>query len=694
METATPSKKPQWLATAALALPWMMGVSGIAYALISAIDIYGHGPLSPAMLDWLILSFALLTGSAGVVYFRISRHFSKQKEKYYRSLIENSSDLITVFDLDGTIRYESPSIERILGYKAGELYGKVVFEFMHPDDVAQAFQNFRVGVCSPGKPQICEFRFKHKDGSWRMLESIGSCLPPSPEGVRIIINSRDVTERYTLTQKLRLLQLAASSVSDGIVVCDASEPDMPLLYINPAFEKMTGYIEAEILGKNLRFLQRENRNQPGIDKLREAIKKGEACDAIVLNYRKDGTPFWNEIRIRPVQNPEGLLTHYVGIKTDVTERIHANQALKESEERFRQLAENIPEVFWLSDPELTKIFYVNPSYENIIGRTCESLYKNPRSFMEVIHPDDRAQVMATVGRSNEGFDLEHRIIRPGGEIRWIRARTVPVRDTTGKVYRIAGVAEDITEARQSVENLRSAKKKLEETQAQLVQSEKLAGIGQLAAGVAHELNNPLSGVMGFSQLLLDDPELSGQHRKDVETILGQSQRCKTIIQNLLQFSRRRDPKVETLDLIVLLKATLNLVAYEFTTSGIKMVQTLPSSLPPIHGDSNQLQQVFVNLLTNAQQAMAGCSKQSLTVEAGHTSTHSYIRIRDTGAGIAPEIMSKIFDPFFTTKPVGQGTGLGLSICYGIIQEHAGKITVESKPEEGSTFTVELPIYDE
>jgi two-component system, NtrC family, sensor kinase len=237
-----------------------------------------------------------------------------------------------------------------------------------------------------------------------------------------------------------------------------------------------------------------------------------------------------------------------------------------------------------------------------------------------------------------------------------------------------------------------AKRKLEETQMQLVQSEKLAGIGQLAAGVAHELNNPLSGILGFTQLLLEDSSMNEQQHKDLETIHVQSQRCRTIIQNLLQFSRRREPRREPLDIIPLLKATLELVKYEFSTSGIEIVQKLPASLPPIFGDSHQLQQVFLNLMTNARQAVDKTRQGRLEIETVSADDKLQIRVCDNGCGIAPAIEGKVFDPFFTTKPPGEGTGLGLSICYGILQQHDGSLRFVPTPGGGTTFIVELPFY--
>jgi two-component system NtrC family sensor kinase len=215
----------------------------------------------------------------------------------------------------------------------------------------------------------------------------------------------------------------------------------------------------------------------------------------------------------------------------------------------------------------------------------------------------------------------------------------------------------------------------------------------LAAGVAHEINNPLSGVMGFAQLLLDDPQLTPQQRSDVETICTQAQRCRVIVQNLLQFSRRKDPINEPMDMAPLVKSTVDLVKYDFSTSGIAIDVNIPMDLPVVLGDSNQLQQVFLNLMTNARQAIAERKNGRLSIAGKEQNGKITLRFSDNGPGIEEAILGKIFDPFFTTKPVGKGTGLGLSICYGIIKQHHGDLRVESIPGEGATFILELPIYE-
>jgi len=457
-------------------LPWVAAIAALAYALSAGTNIFHYGITRVEWVDWLMLCFATVAGLSGIAYFKIFRYFISEREKYYQLLLDQSSDLTSVLELDGTIQYTSRGIEKILGYTPEELLHKNSFDFVHPEDIAGVRQTFEKGLRSPGTQHVSQYRFKHKDGSWRVLETAGSRLSASPQGVQVIVNTRDMTERNAMADKLRLLQMAANSVSDGIVVCDALDKDMPLRYVNPAFEKMTGYTEAEALGRNPRFLQRENRNQPGLDIIRLALPKGEGCNATVQNYRKDGTPFWNEIRIRPVRDAMGQLTHFVGIKTDVTERILANQKLRESEERFRQLAENIQQVFWLCTPDHAQMVYVSAAYEKIWGRTRESLYQDPLSFAEAIHPDDRLRVIAAAKSLGDGFDQQYRIIRPDGEIHCIHARAFPVVDGSGKVFRYAGIAEDITDSQRIVEELKTSKDMLEKAQAQLIQSEKLAGI--------------------------------------------------------------------------------------------------------------------------------------------------------------------------------------------------------------------------
>ncbi|MGB9593837.1 MAG: ATP-binding protein, partial [Anaerolineae bacterium] len=250
-------------------------------------------------------------------------------------------------------------------------------------------------------------------------------------------------------------------------------------------------------------------------------------------------------------------------------------------------------------------------------------------------------------------------------------------------------------------------------QARLMQAEKLSALGELTAGVAHELNNPLTSILGFVQLL-QRTELSDRRSSYLSVIHDETRRAARIVRNLLTFARRQEPEKKMLDINTILEETLSLLAYQLRVSGVKVEQNLDPNLPKTAADPYQLQQVFVNIINNAQQAMqeahgggtltirtmpvlrpAGYAHNSTLnlAEQSESTLESWVRVEftDDGPGIPPELLTRIFDPFFTTKAPGKGTGLGLSVCHGIIRDHDGHIWAESTPGHGATFVLELPV---
>jgi two-component system, NtrC family, sensor kinase len=229
-----------------------------------------------------------------------------------------------------------------------------------------------------------------------------------------------------------------------------------------------------------------------------------------------------------------------------------------------------------------------------------------------------------------------------------------------------------------------------QTQEKLMRSDRLAMIGQLAAGVAHEINNPLGSILLFSRLIMQQVPPDGRVRENLDRIEKETKRCHSIVQSLLDFSRQREPKVEPVDVNRLLDATLKLFENQYLFHNIEVVKNYSDRLKPIEADQSQLQQVFMNIILNAADAMKG--KGLLTLETGESAEEGFVEVSvtDTGCGIPPENITRIFDPFFTTKGVGHGTGLGLSVSYGIVQRHNGDISVSSAPGVGTTFTLTLP----
>ena len=274
------------------------------------------------------------------------------------------------------------------------------------------------------------------------------------------------------------------------------------------------------------------------------------------------------------------------------------------------------------------------------------------------------------------------------------SRRVEVR-SQDECGQLAQVFNQMTEnLKQSREQLELTVETLKTTQAQLIQSEKLSGIGEFVAGVAHELNNPLTSVMGFSELLAQS-NANPQHKRHLEMIHKSAQRCQKIVQALLSFARRHKPERKPVCVNGLIEAALEILNYQLRTSNIAVTTQLDPQLPQAMVDPHQVQQVFLNIINNARQAIEahqpkGWIKISTTVRGDHVR----VTMQDSGPGIPQESLSKIFDPFFTTKEVGKGTGLGLSLCYGIIKEHGGTITPRSRPGEGAMFIIELPITHE
>jgi two-component system NtrC family sensor kinase len=246
--------------------------------------------------------------------------------------------------------------------------------------------------------------------------------------------------------------------------------------------------------------------------------------------------------------------------------------------------------------------------------------------------------------------------------------------------------------------MRREHRQMEEEKQQMGQQLQLAGrlaaVGELAAGVAHELNNPLAAVQGFAQLVASRSDLDEVIREDVETIYREAQRAAKITQNLLSFSRRHNPEKSFISINDALAQSLDLQAYQMRVGNIEVVVDLDPELPKTMADFYQMQQVFVNIVTNAEQAMTeahGQGKLSVkTQAAGHSIR---VTFADTGPGVQKENLDRIFDPFFTTKEVGKGTGLGLSICFGIVHDHGGRLLAKSKPGKGTTFTVEIPVVE-
>jgi PAS domain S-box-containing protein len=327
-----------------------------------------------------------------------------------------------------------------------------------------------------------------------------------------------------------------------------------------------------------------------------------------------------------------------------------------------------------------KIVRVNRAMAELLGSTKEDLAG--KKCYEVIHKLDspiRQCPSREVFRSGKSVSLE---IEEQHLDKEFRLSVNPIFNSEGEVAGLVHVMRDITERKQ----LRH----------QLLQSEKMAAIGQLVSGVAHELNNPLTGVIGYSQMMMQrsGKDDNSQEAKDLKIILSEAQRASRIVQNLLSFARKYQPQKNFVDINEALRTVMDLRAYELNVSNIKVEADFDPDLPRTMADLHQIEQVLLNVLNNAEQSIASTGRPGvIRITSQESKGLINIIISDNGEGIAVEDINRIFDPFFTTKEVGKGTGLGLSICYGIIEEHGGEIRVESKKGNGATFIIELPVTE-
>jgi PAS domain S-box-containing protein len=371
----------------------------------------------------------------------------------------------------------------------------------------------------------------------------------------------------------------------------------------------------------------------------------------------------------------------------------AGLSLRESEERFRQLAENISEVFWIKDVASDLFIFVSSAYEEIWGRTRESLYASPSTWLDAVHPEDRVRVSERTATEpvSGSYDEEYRIMRPDGAVRWIRDRGFPVRNDSGEIYRLVGVAENITGRK--------------EMEAQFFRAQRIEGIGMLASGIAHDMNNILAPIM-MSAPLLRLGLSPAQTEKTLATIETSAQRGAALVRQLLTFGRGAEGARGIVEAGDLIREVVKMAQQTFPKN-IFVTGNAPESTWPLMGDTTQLHQVLLNLVVNARDAMPRGG--AITIAAENVRFDRYmastnpeakagpyvvIAVTDTGTGIPPKIIERIFDPFFTTKENGKGTGLGLSTVVGLVKGHGGFVRLLSELGHGTTFQVFLPAAPE
>ncbi len=424
------------------------------------------------------------------------------------------------------------------------------------------------------------------------------------------------------------------------------------------------------------------------------MRDGISFDEELQVTTSTGRPIWVRVIGEAERNAGGFIRRMQGALQDITVRKEGVEALRASEARFRELAENIEEVFWISDSGNPRKLYISPAYETIWGRSCRSAYESAERWTETIHAEDRERVLNAMQTKEErgSYDEEYRILRPDGTERWIRDRAYPVRDTAGSLKRWVGVAEDITKYRTMEE--------------QFIHAQKMEALGQFSGGVAHDFNNILATIGGYTELsqikLTDNPEVR-EYLGSVMTAVG---RAADLVRQILTFSRDQPQERQLIQLGPVITESMKLLRATIPTT-IELETELAPHTPTVLANANQIHQILMNLGTNASHAMKdkpGRLKVRLepcVVDEAHAIAqlrlrpgfYTRISVSDNGSGMEPETLRRLFEPFFTTKTVGEGTGLGLAVVHGIMDSHDGAVTVYSHPGEGTMFHLYFPARD-
>ncbi len=605
----------------------------------------------------------------------------RQSEDRYRTILEETGDGYFETDLAGNFTFVNDAQACLLGCSKKEMIG-VNYRAFTPEEKAESVFEAYKRMYKTGEPLInLPDEVIRKDGTHGFAET--SAFPIRNDrgeivgfrGVR-----RDITARKQMEEALRHSEEKYRTILEEME--DAYfEVDLGghLTFMNNSVCRDLGYSEEELMGKSYKAFTAEDDVESLFRVFNEVYRTGVSNKGFPWRtLRKDRSHGFAETSISLLRNEQGETIGFRGVGRDITERKQAEEKLRQSEENYRALFESSVVGTIVLDAVTTKIVMANRAAAKIFGFSSpeEGIGLSP---IDLIVPEDKETAIDVIMKELLERDLrithEFRTTTKDGREIWISA-------TGAKIMhegRLAGLICFTETTEQKRQNER------------LMMTDRLASIGELAAGAAHELNNPLTSIIGFSELLMgkDTPD---HIRSDLATIRSEAQRAANVTSNLLTFARKHRPVKQLTQINDIIEGVLKLRAYAHKSNCIVVERCLATDLPEIPVDHFQMQQVFLNIVINSEYFMAQAhNKGTLTITTKRRNGSVAISFADDGPGIAAENLGRVFDPFYTTKETGKGTGLGLSICHGIVTEHGGQIYATSQPDKGATIYIELPI---
>ena len=589
-----------------------------------------------------------------------------RSQRSFKELIDSFEDAACAVSLDGTLRTVNKSVSELAGLPYAAIVGQKFFELL--EEPTRETVEGGLARFVEKRHWTGTVRVRFKNGSRPLyFDCVLNAIIKGGEVVGASVLGRDVTGQHE--KELRFTELF-ETLQEGAYF---STPEGRLLDANPALVSILGYAtKEELLALDPSRLNIDPAEVPVLGRAPDD-RGGVRAREITLR-KKDGAPATFLESSRAVWDSSGRLIRYQGTLVDVTERRKLERQLAQQEEFRRHLLESFPDLILVVDLG-ERYTFVSSRVSDLLGYQSEDLLGKRISETDD-HSPELAALFHEVASSSRSFgSAEYSSRHRDGSWRTMRASASKLFDADAKLAGVIISVHDITTER-----------KLEE---QIVQSERLAAMGAMIGGVAHELNNPLTSILGVSELL-QDSQTTDAARKQIGILQQQARRAAEIVHNLTYFASPPTPGKSPVNLADIVERTLNLHAYSLRKNSITVDFLREPNLPSVKADPHQLMQVFLNLILNAEQAIRETrDRGTLRIRLGNSGETVWASFQDDGPGIPTEVLASIFDPFYTTKRPGRGTGLGLSICKSVMKEHSGTIEAANAPGGGAVFTVRL-----
>ena len=597
----------------------------------------------------------------------------KASQETYSTLIEQSADGIIMLNKH-SIEFVNRRMSEIFGFSSDELIGNEFVNLVSPDYKDKLIKSY-VRELPVGVPNTLELEMVAKDGKEIAVDTRALPITFKDRPATMVV-IRDITEQKVAEAAAKASELnfrnSLDSSSMGIRISDNQENN---LYVNQAMLNIFGYRNIDEIKGDPPSNHYAPKDYAEWILRHEKFLRGEPMPKHIEAEIKDKNGIIKNLDISMTEVFWDGRIQFETIYNDVTERKQAEAKLERAAKEWRTTFDSISDLIMIHDNDHRIIRankaaadWMKTTPKELVGKLCCEVFRGNKEPQANCPCASALKTGKPVGFENYNPSLGT----------YLYESHSPLFNDQGEAIGSILVARDITE-----------QKRMEE---QLILTDRLASIGELSSGIAHELNNPLTSVIGFSQLIMDG-DVPENIREDLSIVNSEAQRAAGIVKNLLTFARKHAPVTELCQINNVIENVLKLRAYEQKVNNIEVEKYLAADLPEIMMDHFQMQQVFLNIIVNAEFAMLEAHKKGkLTVSSEISANVITVRVTDNGPGISKENLKHIFDPFFTTKEVGKGTGLGLSICHGIVSEHGGQIFATSKLDQGTTFTVELPLH--